>query len=69
MVGRVVRVIAFTDEELEEIQLTLADKILHLHRHQADSPQEDIAKELTTLRRVVEKCHNHWRAGRIRLFG
>lgn len=54
-----VHVIPFTEEELEEIQITMADKILDLNKNPTLISAEEASQEIETLRRVVEKCHKY----------
>jgi hypothetical protein len=54
-----VHVVPFTEEELEEIQITMADKILNLNNNPTMISAEDASHEIETLRRVVEKCHKY----------
>lgn len=54
-----VHVVPFTEEELEEIQITMTDKILNMNKNPTMISPEQESQEIETLRRVVEKCHNY----------
>lgn len=58
-----IRLVPFTDDELKQIQLTIAGKILRLTQDAAVGKvsKEQAEYEMKTLCRCVEKCASHSR--------
>ena len=64
MSAEIVKLVPFTEEELQDIQLTAVDKMMEINRNlktnkigrgSADAAREEIER----LGRVVEKCSNY----------
>lgn len=60
--SKVIRVVPLTDEELTEIQLTVASRIMELHQQSASGHinEAEAADEISRLSSVMKKC-SHYR--------
>lgn len=69
MNAEVVKLVPFTDKELEDIQFTAMDKMMELNRNLkantiVGGTAESTRKEIARLGRVVEKCSSYCSRGR-----
>jgi len=68
MNAEIVRLVPFTDDELQDIQFTAMDKMMELNRnlkkqHNTNTPAETRI-EIARLGRVVEKCSSYCAKGK-----
>lgn len=58
-----IKLVPFTTEELEDVQLTLVDKMLELNRisssSTSDYERQEVTKEITRLGKVQSKVSNY----------
>lgn len=59
--ANVIRVVPLTDEELTDIQLTVASRILELYQQSKSGhiSKDEAATEITRLSQVMSKCSKH----------
>jgi len=59
--SNVIRVVPLTDDELTEIQLTVASRIMELHQQSTTGriDKDDAANEISRLSNVLRKCSHY----------